>query len=368
MNDRVTFNRRQALKAGALFGTGAALGLSMPRRSFAAGEELTIMTWETYDDDPWLEEYQAKSGVKVNAIRIGSNDETFAKLQSGAVKPDLFVIDTGSIARFMGAKLLAPMDIAKVPNAANISSGLDYKSTTTVDGALRAIPYNWGTQPLMYNAEAFPEKPTSWKVLWEQQYAGKVSLPDDSYTVFPMITLAIGAKDPFNLTDEEFEKCAQAMREIRQQVSTLARGFDDQTAIFATGDAVVGYCQNISSVFQLQDKGKKVEVAYPAEGTPAWIDCWVMTEQGAGRQAAYDFLNEMLSDKWQSRFIQTSGNNGILSLDAAKAGGVTDAVLAKTNLKDSGDPEFWKGMVYFKNPESVDRRLEMWNAFKAGTL
>ena len=366
--NRMMFSRRDALKAGSMLGAAAALGLSRPRHSFAAGEEITIMTWETYNDDPWLEEYQSKSGVKVNAIRIGSNDETFAKLQSGAVKPDLFVIDTGSIARFMGAKLLAPMDISKVPNAVNISPGLDYKSATTVDGALRAIPYNWGTQPLMYNAEAFPTKPDSWEALWDTQYAGKVSLPDDSYTVFPMITLAIGAKDPFNLTDVEFEQCAQALREIRQQVSTLARGFDDQTAIFASGDAVVGYCQNISSVFQLQDKGKKVEVAYPKEGTPAWVDCWVMTEEGAARQVAYDFLNEMLSVKWQGRFIQTSGNNGILPLDVAKSEGVTDAVLAKTNLKDAGDAAFWKTMVYFQNPESVDRRLEMWNAFKAGTL
>ena len=43
-------------------------------------------------------------------------------------------------------------------------------------------------------------------------------------------------------------------------------------------------------------------------------------------------------------------------------------MLAKTNLKDAGDAAFWKTMVYFQNPESVDRRLEMWNAFKAGTL
>jgi spermidine/putrescine transport system substrate-binding protein len=94
----------------------------------------------------------------------------------------------------------------------------------------------------------------------------------------------------------------------------------------------------------------------------------MMTAEGAARQVAYDFLNEMLSVKWQGRFIQTSGNNGILPLDVAKSAGVTDAVLAKTNLKDAGDAAFWKTMVYFQNPESVDRRLEMWNAFKAGTL
>ena len=32
------------------------------------------------------------------------------------------------------------------------------------------------------------------------------------------------------------------------------------------------------------------------------------------------------------------------------------------------DPAFWKKMIFFQNPEDVDRRLEIWNAFKAGTL
>ena len=42
--------------------------------------------------------------------------------------------------------------------------------------------------------------------------------------------------------------------------------------------------------------------------------------------------------------------------------------MKKLNIPDMKDPEFWKKMIFFQNSENFDRRLEMWNAFKAGTL
>ena len=363
----VSPSRRAVLKTAAYLSSLAILDSTLSRAR-AADDEITILTWETYHDDDWLAEWTARSGVKVNAIRIGSNDETYAKLRSGAVNADMFVIDVGSMPRFIDANLLTPVDPSKVSNASNIASGLNFPEVTTSNGKIWGIPYNWGTQPLMFNTDAVQPPPTSWKVFWDQTYAGKVVMPDDAYTVFPMIALSIGAKDPYNLTDEEFDKCAEALRELRPQLRTLARGFDDQTTIFASGDGVVGYCQNISSVFQLQVQGKPFDYAFPVEGTPTWIDCCVLSEAGAKRQVVYDFIDEMLTPKWQARFIERSFNNGILNASAAAEAGVPMDILNKTNIPDQADPSFWKKMSFFQNPEDVDRRLEMWNSFKAGTL
>ena len=179
--------------------------------------------------------------------------------------------------------------------------------------------------------------------------------------------IAMKAKDPFNLTDAEFDQLAKEFRDLRGQIKTLARGFDDQTAIFASGDADIGYCENISSVFTLQAQGKPADYSFPP-GTLAWIDCAALTPTGVKRQVIYDFVNEMLTPAWQGRFIKTSVNNGILDLDAAVKAGVPDDVLKKTNIPDMKDPAFWKKMIFFQNSENFDRRLEMWNAFKAGTL
>jgi spermidine/putrescine transport system substrate-binding protein len=361
-----SISRRTAVKALGGAAAGAfAIGKGATRAF--AGEEITIMTWETYHDDPWLEEYTKKTGVKVNVIRFGSNDESFEKLRSGAVVADMTIADTGSLERFYKAGLIVEIDPAKFPGAANIAKGMNFPASTTIDGKVVAVPYNWGTQPLMFNTEVVPSPPDTWKSLWDKKYEGKVSIPDDAYTVFPMVAIATGAKDPFNLTDAEFETVAQAFRDLHSQIKTLARGFDDQTAIFGSGDADIGFCLNISSVFALQKQGKPASYTYPP-GTLAWIDCNCLTPTGVKRQVIYDFVNETLSPAWQARFINTSGNNGILDYETAMKAGVTEEAMKKSNIPDMKDPTFWEKMIFFRNTENYDRRLEIWNAFKAGTL
>ncbi|KXV05850.1 ABC transporter substrate-binding protein [Caballeronia megalochromosomata] len=363
-------SRRNLLIGSATAGIAAAMSGVVPRAAQAAGndEQITIFSWETYHDDDWLAEYSKKTGVKVNVIRSGSVDEMFAKLRSGAVVADVIYLDVGSVSRLIDAKLIAPLEVSKITNASNIAPGIEWQKRCTQRGKVWAVPYNWGTQPLMFNTKVVTPRPTSWQTLWDKKYVGKVNLPDDAYITFPMVALAVGAKDPYHLTDAEFNKCIEALRDLRPQLRTIARGFDDATSLYASGDAELGYCQNISTVFDLQKQGKPFDYAFPREGTPLWIDCAILTPKGAGRKPVYDFINEGLTPTWQARFIKRSTNNGILTAAAASAAGVPQDVIAKTNIASQEQPGFWSKMSVLQTPESMDRRLEIWNAFKAGTL
>ncbi len=368
-NQRRHFSRRQLLKGSALAAGGLAatsiIGSPFPAR--AAGGEVTILTWETYHDDPWLAEFTQNTGIKVNVVRAGSVDEMYAQTRSGAIKSDILFFDSGSIPRYMEAKLIAPIDLSQVENAKNITPQLDFKKFNTFDGKLYAIPYNWGTQPLMFNADAVTSGTDSWGVLWDPKYQGKVSMFDDAYVTFPMIALYVGAKDAYNLTDAEFDKCREALKALRPQVRTIARGFDDATSTYAAGEATLGYCQNISEVFALQGKGLNFAYSLPKEGTPTWIDNAVITESG-NRPEVYQLINAGLDLKWQSRFITKSGNNGVLSAEAATAEQIPADILKRTNIPDQATPGFWDKMSIFQPPENIDKRLEIWNDFKAGTL
>ncbi len=362
---KIKLGRRQFLATSAAgVATLAAPGLI---RSARAAGEITIITWETYHEDPWIAAWTEQTGIKVNVVRAGSNDEIFAQTQSGAIQADVLYFDSGSIPRYKDAGLIAPIDVSKLPEAVNITSGLKYQERNTVDGKLYGVPYNWGTQPLMYNADAVKDGADSWAALWNPEYAGKVGLFDDAYITFPMIALYAGVKDPFNLSDEDFEKCRQALIALRPQVRTIARGFNDGEAIYAAGDAVIGYCQNISIVFNLQAKGMNFKYSFPKEGTPTWIDNAVLTPRG-DRPEVYQFLNDNLKLDWQARFVEFSLNNGILTQEGAVKGGVSEDIMKKTNIIDQNEAGFWEKMVVFVAPESVDRRVQMWNDFKSGTL
>jgi spermidine/putrescine transport system substrate-binding protein len=358
--------RRFMTLAGTAAGL-AATSLARPRRALADEEALTIFTWETYHEDPWIAEWTKASGIPVKVVRTGSVDEMFAQVRSGAIQADILYFDSGSFKRYKEAALIAPLDPGRIANAGNVTPGLKWQERNALDGKLWGIPYNWGTQPLMFDESAVGDA-GSWGALWDPKYRGKVNMFDDAYITFPMIALYAGAKDPYNLTDAEFEACRQALKALRPQIRTIARGFNDAEAIYAAGDAVIGYCQNISIVFNLQNKGRKFNYSFPKEGTPTWIDNAVLTPRGSARDAAYRFINDNLAPAWQARFITFSFNNGILTAAAAKAAGVDEAILKKTNILDQDAADFWPKMSIFQAPEDIDRRLEIWNDFKAGTL
>ncbi|MGO7133522.1 extracellular solute-binding protein [Rhizobium leguminosarum] len=358
-------SRRSILKTGAAASATAIFAPYYIRPSFAA-ETITLLTWETYHDDEWIAEWGKANGAEVKAVRIGSEDELFSQAASGAVKADILYVETGSLPRFKDAGLIKTIDPAAIPNNANISPTLDWKKYTDVGGEVMGVPYNWGTQPLMFDADVVKQT-DSWAVLWDKAYEGKVNMFDDCTMTFPMIALYAGAKDPFNLTEDDFTACTDALRALRQQIRVIARGFDDATTIYAAGDAILGYCQNVAVVSSLQSKGKNFKYSLPKEGTPTWIDCHSISAQG-DRPIVYKFINDNQSVEWQARFLTKSTNNSILTAAEARKAGVTDVTLKLTNVADSEEDGFWERMVIFQKPEDLDRRLQIWNDFKSGTL
>jgi spermidine/putrescine-binding protein len=325
---------------------------------------VTILTWEGYHDQELLDKYAEETGVEVTQITAGSVDEMFAKAQSSQGQIDLVYFDLGNVDRYYEAGMLQALDPSKVPNVSNISPGLPWEPALTVDEKLYGLPYNWGTLPLCWSKEAFPTAPTSWKVLWDPQYAGKVSIPDDSYLGVPMVALAEGINDPYQLDDDGFATVKSGLESLRPQVKTLSAGFNDQASLFASGDAVVGYCQNIAVVNQLNEDGDKFAYGFPEEGTPFWIDSSMMMK-GANRQEVYDFINYTLEVPWQAKFIEATGSAGVISYDDA-ATVVPEDVLAKSEIVNLQDSNFWEAMKPMVAPNRMDERVALWNEFKAG--
>jgi spermidine/putrescine transport system substrate-binding protein len=358
--------RRELLKLS----SAAAVTLAAPGliRSARAADTLTVFSWETYHLEPWIKEWTAKSGINVNVVLTGSADEMYAQMSAGSIEPDIIIVDTGNLKRHAASKFIAPLDVSKIPNASNVSKGFNFEKRNAIDGKLYGIPYNWGVQPLMYAKSVGEVGLDSWAALWDPRFKGKVNLFDDGYATFPMIAMKVGAKDPYNLTEEEFAAVSQALKELRPQVGSIARGASDQTAVFASGDALVGYCMVVNSVFTLNARDKdKFGYSFPNEGTLGWIDNAAVTPRGQ-KDASYQFISEMLSAAWQARFIASAQTNGVLTADAARKAGLSEEDLKKTTLLDQDKPGFWDKLSVFSTPEDIERRIAIWNDFKAGTL
>ncbi|MBI5340950.1 putative spermidine/putrescine transport system substrate-binding protein/spermidine/putrescine transport system substrate-binding protein [Mycobacterium sp. BK558] len=345
---------------------------------------LNVLTWQGYHEQPWLDEFTKETGIKVNAVNVGSPDEMFAKIKANPKQFDLALVTAGWFDNYAKAGLLEPIDAGKVTNTPN--PGFDWKSVASSGGKQYGVLYNWGDQPLAWVPGSIPNtpemakyldaqgRPNDWNIYWDPAFAGKVSIFDDPTSVLPMIPLALGIEDPFNLTPEQFTQVQQKLDALRPQVKRLTSGYNDQVTQFASGEATIGYLNIISEVGMLAKDGKKLEVNHEVkQGVPAWSDNYAITKAGADKaDSVYKFINYTTAVPWQARFIAASQNSGTLSLEQAQSeeavmAGLTKDALAQTLIPAtaSGDAFFSK-MRFYQPVEDLNKRVDLWNQFKLG--
>ena len=365
----------------------SAAGAGTERMSAAqASQTLNILTWETYDNQPWLDAFKKKTGITVNATSVGSPAEMFAKTKANPSQYDIVYATSGWFDNYVNSKLLMPIDESRVKNVKQLKLGFNWRAATSVKGKNYAILYNWGDQPLGWLPKYVPGKYTvskyeksgvldDWNVLWDPQFKGKVSVFDDPTSVEPMIPLALGFKDPYHLNDTQFKAFQNKLLALRPQIKRLTSGFNDQTNQFASGEAIIGYINNVASVVALAKAGHKMVVNNVVkQGTPAWSDNMAITSQGGAKKldAVYEFINESPSIPWQARFIGTSGNSGTLNYSQATSPEAQHAGLHKAQLAATLIPAtrqgkaFFDKMIFFQSVENLQKRLDLWNQFKLG--
>jgi spermidine/putrescine-binding protein len=361
-------------------------GMTDRMSSMEASQTLNILTWETYDNQPWLNDFKKKTGITVRATNVGSPAEMFAKTKANPGQYDIVYATSGWFDNYVKSNLLIPIDESRVKNVKQLKLGFNWRAATSVKGKNYAILYNWGDQPLGW----LPKQVTSkykltkykhhgvlddWNVLWDPQFKGKVSIFDDPTSVEPMIPLALGFKNPYKLNDKQFKAFSDKLLALRPQVKRLTSGFNDQTNQFASGEAIIGYVNNIASVVALKKSGHLLAINnIMKQGTPAWSDNMAITRAGGAKKldAVYEFINYSLSIPWQARFIATSGNSGTLNYAQAISAEARHAGLRSKQLAATLIPatrqgkEFFDKMIFFQSVENLQKRLDLWNRFKLG--
>jgi spermidine/putrescine transport system substrate-binding protein len=347
---------------------GTATGSAQPRSGAAVqpGDgKISVLTWETYHEDPWVKQAEKDLGLKITITRAGSVDELYAKASSGGGY-DLFLVDSGSISRYRSAGLIGAVDASLVPNMKNVNPGLPFNKYNKIGGKLWAVPYNWGVQPLLYNkTQVTAAEASTWKSLWDTKFRGKVMIPDDAYITLPMIALE-GGWNPFKWGNAEFAKAKSSLATLRKQVQTLTTSFNAQEQMMSSKSAIIGYGQAYAFV----EKYPFLAMSFPKEGVPFWMDNYFFSKKAAQDADVYKFVNYTLTPRWQCRFANQTYQNGILPPSIAKAKTCfTSKVYAGAggNLVSKLTPKLMKRLVLFQSVENFDKRLQLWNAFKTGT-
>jgi putative spermidine/putrescine transport system substrate-binding protein len=85
---------------------------------------------------------------------------------------DLVTASGDASLRMISGERVQPINIDLVPSWGLIDDRLKDAPWHTIDGVHYGVPYQWGSNILMYNTEVFEEPPTSWSVVFEETTLG----------------------------------------------------------------------------------------------------------------------------------------------------------------------------------------------------
>src|SRR5258706_1325492 len=130
-------------------------------------------------------------GVKVNRDEYSANEEMYAKLSAGGTAYDLVQPTDYIVSLMVRQGLLQELDHSKLPVLANFDP--NYLDFSFDPGNKYTIPYQAGTDAIVYNSDKVTTPPTSFADLWKPEYAGRMVFLDDSRATIRATLLTIGS-------------------------------------------------------------------------------------------------------------------------------------------------------------------------------
>jgi len=254
-------------------------------RMTVTSTELNLFVWTEYIPQDMIECFQLVYGVKVNRDEYSANEEMYAKLKAGGANYDLVQPTDFIVSLMVREGLLAELDHSKLPVLSTFDS--NYMNFSFDPGNKYTIPYQAGTDAIVYNADKVTTAPTSWDDLWNPDYAGRIVMLDDSRATIGMVLLTLGydvnTKDPAQL-DEAKTKLAMLVPNVK-----LFDSDSPKTSLIA-GDVDLGMTWT-GEAFLAQQENPSIQYVYPKEGAILWQDNYAMPVGAPHADAAYAWIN-----------------------------------------------------------------------------
>lgn len=251
------------------------------------GGELNILNWGEYIDPELIELFEKETGVTVNYVEMTSNEEMLIKLRSSDCVYDMCFPSEYIIEQLIATNMLLPLDMEKIPNAKNIAEDKLAITDTFDPGNTYSLPYMWGTVGILYNTTIVEEPVTSWKILWDEKYAGQIWMYDSVRDSIGITLKMLG----YDLNTRSADEVAEA-RDMLIAQKPLRKGFgtDNMRSSMVNGKAAMAVIYS-GDAFCCIDENPDLAYAVPDEGSNVWFDNVVIPKTAKNVEAAHAFIN-----------------------------------------------------------------------------
>jgi len=336
---------------------------SAPPPSTALEGQVDIVAWPGYvergESDKaynWVSQFETDTGCKVNVKTAGTSDEMVSLMTQGGY--DLVTASGDASLRLVRGGTVQPVDISRIPSYAAIDPRLSEAPWHFVDGKHYGVPYQWGSNVLLYNTKVFKQAPTSWSVVFEPQkfpdgkankgriqaYDGPIYIADAALYL-KATKPDLGITDPYALTEVQYTAVLEL---LRQQHPLIQRYWHDATVQVQdfTSEGIVASGSWPYQVNTLIAAKEPVASTVPMEGATGWADTTMLHAKAAHPNCAYKWLEWSLSPKLQGDVAAWFG-----SVPVVQAACAASELLGADGCKTNGIDNFDK-LAFWRTPEA----------------
>ena len=261
------------------------------------GQNVTIYVynWGEYisdgSDDSMdvVKEFEALTGINVEYTTFDSNESLFAKLKSGSASYDVIIPSDYMVSRLADNGMLAKLDYANIPNFDRYIDA-EFKNPEYDAANEYSVPYMWGTVGVIYNTKYVDEADIgSWDLLWNEKYAGKILMFDNSRDAFAIALSKLGYS--MNTTDAEELKAAAA--ELAKQGSVVQAYVMDQIFDKMVEENAYVAPYYAGDYLTMAEDNEDLAFYIPKEGTNLFTDAMCIPSTCQNKAAAEMFINFM---------------------------------------------------------------------------
>ena len=342
-------------------GSGGNEEAAGPMEEIGDGEgEVSIVAWAGYIEegatDPaydWVTSFEEETGCNVNVKVAATSDEMVALMNEGGF--DLVTASGDASNRLISGGKVQEINIALIPSWDTIDDRLKEAPWHYVDGKHYGTPYQWGSNVLMYNTDAFGDTPPdSWSVVFEettlpdgssnkgrvQAYDGAIYIADAALYL-KAHNPELGIDDPYSLTRDQFNAALDLLRQQRELVGRYWHDAFIQMDDFKN-EGVVASSSWPFQVNILQFEEQPIASVVPSEGATGWADTTMMHVDAPHPNCAYMWLEHSLNPKLQGDLAAWFGS--VPAVLSACEGNelLTDAGCETNGLGNFDRISFWR--------------------------
>jgi putative spermidine/putrescine transport system substrate-binding protein len=323
--------------------------------------QVDIVAWPGYIERgetdkafDWVTDFEGKTGCKVNIKTANTSDEMVALMNEGGF--DLVTASGDASLRLIAGKRVQEVNTDLIPSWKTVDERLQKAPWHTVDGKHYGVPYQWGSNVLMYNTKVFSEAPKSWEVVFKEMNLpdgksnkGRVQAFDgpiyiaDAALYLKKHRPELKIEDPYSLDEEQYKAALELLREQRKIVGRYWHDAFVQIDDF-TNEGVVASSSWPFQVNILASKSAPVGSTIPEEGATGWADTTMMHVDAPHPNCAYMWMEHSINPKLQGDLAAWFG-----SVPAVPTACKGNQLLTDTGCETNGMGNFEK-ISFWRTP------------------